>query len=193
MESCKEENNEPSLKNLSSRLHRLERENRWLKVGFFAILAIFLFVGAKEKEIFDVIQAKKIIVKDEHGEAVLTGSFLHFPMHSEKDFLGSYYGRLGLEVRGGAKNHTLVFLGEKISDMKPVPALRMFSEDGKSMAFLTMNHNGESSLLFRTNMMERVVLGETELKDTKTGSTIIRPSTSLVFIDEKGKVVWSAP
>ena len=39
----------------------------------------------------------------------------------------------------------------------------------------------------------RVTLGTTELKNQATGSTEIRAPSSLVLIDEEGKVVWSAP
>ena len=39
----------------------------------------------------------------------------------------------------------------------------------------------------------RVALGTTELKNQATGSTEIRAPSSLVLIDEDGKVVWSAP
>jgi len=37
------------------------------------------------------------------------------------------------------------------------------------------------------------VLGKTELKNNRTGSTEIRAPSSLVLFDEEGKVVWSAP
>ncbi|MCH7805435.1 MAG: hypothetical protein IH937_15310 [Acidobacteria bacterium] len=39
----------------------------------------------------------------------------------------------------------------------------------------------------------RAVLGSTELKITRTGSTEIRAPSSLVLFDEEGKVLWSAP
>jgi hypothetical protein len=37
------------------------------------------------------------------------------------------------------------------------------------------------------------VLGRTELTQTRTGGTEIRPAASLVLFDKDGKVTWSAP
>ena len=39
----------------------------------------------------------------------------------------------------------------------------------------------------------RIVIGKTELKNTKTGSTEIRSIGSIVIFDEKGKVIYSVP
>jgi hypothetical protein len=39
----------------------------------------------------------------------------------------------------------------------------------------------------------RAVLGNADLQDPRTGSTITRPLSSLVLFDKNGKVAWSAP
>lgn len=39
----------------------------------------------------------------------------------------------------------------------------------------------------------RAAIGYTELETTKTGSTQIRPTSSLVLFDKEGKVIWKAP
>jgi hypothetical protein len=185
--------NEVSLKSLSSRLQRVERENRWMKVGVFTVLSILVFLGAKGQDIPDVIHAKKIMVSSVLGKAELNPAGLFIYGADKGKSPNSYYGSGSLEIRSIDGNHTLIYLGEKLLGTSGVPSLRMFSPDGNSMASLVMNNKGESSLRFNTNGKERVVLGGTELKDDKTGSTIIRPPTSLVFINEKGKVIWSAP
>ena len=64
-------------------------------------------------------------------------------------------------------------LGEKIwfSFYKDQPHIQLFDKEGR----------------------KRAVLGTTDLKNMKTGSTEIRAPSSLVLFDEKGSVVWKAP
>ncbi|MDA2928493.1 hypothetical protein MYX84_00870 [Acidobacteria bacterium AH-259-O06] len=52
---------------------------------------------------------------------------------------------------------------------------------------------GSSIDLGEDILKSRAVIGSLELKNNRTGSTEIRPLSSLVLFDEKGKVVWSAP
>ena len=52
---------------------------------------------------------------------------------------------------------------------------------------------GPSLILYDQDGNVRAALGTTELKNTRTGSTEIRAPSSLVLLDEDGKVVWSAP
>jgi len=60
-------------------------------------------------------------------------------------------------------------------------------------AELSVSPEGASLVLSDKRLKERAVLGTTELKNTRTGSTEIRAPSSLVLFDEEGKVVWSAP
>jgi len=185
--------NELALEDISSRLRKVETENRWLKIFVLITLSGLVFIGAKGKDIREEIQTKQIRILGESHNVLLTEDGLFFlPKVMGGERFGTYYGPGALEIRT-MYAQTLIYLGEKWSNKKPVPALRMFSEDGKSTAFLTMGGDGDSSLRFRINGKERVILGKTELIDNKSGSEISRPPTSLVFFDENGKVVWSAP
>jgi len=55
------------------------------------------------------------------------------------------------------------------------------------------NRNEPSLNLYDEVGNLRAVLGTTELKHNRTGSTEIRATSSLVLFDEDGKVLWSAP
>jgi len=74
----------------------------------------------------------------------------------------------------------------------------MILSDGKSSTWITtssLDISNERPHLTLTDEESntRAVLGSTELKITRTGSTEIRAPSSLVLFDEEGNVVWSAP
>jgi len=67
-------------------------------------------------------------------------------------------------------------------DQQRITALFATDEDGNpSLKLLDLEGN------------IRVSIGATSLTDYQTGSTIIRPVSSLVLFDKEGRVVWSAP
>jgi len=57
---------------------------------------------------------------------------------------------------------------------------------------LTLFRNKPNLTLYESGD-ERAILGTTDLKNNRTGSTEIRAPASLVLFDEEGNVVWSAP
>jgi len=73
-------------------------------------------------------------------------------------------------------------------DADKKPSLELHSTDFRAVAVL-----GPSLELYDSTGDLRAVLGSTELKNNRTGSTEIRAPSSLVLFDEEGKVVWSAP
>jgi thioredoxin-related protein len=59
---------------------------------------------------------------------------------------------------------------------------------------LGIDSKGEPMLrLYDDIYKPRLEIGKTELKNTKTGSTEIRSTGSIVIYDEKGKVIYSVP
>jgi hypothetical protein len=59
---------------------------------------------------------------------------------------------------------------------------------------VTLDSDGIPSLELHDNKKNlRLVLGKIELKDTKTGSTEIRSTGSIVIFDEKGNVIYKVP
>ncbi|MFO7555658.1 MAG: hypothetical protein R6W88_10685 [Desulfobacterales bacterium] len=57
-----------------------------------------------------------------------------------------------------------------------------------------IDSNGEPMFqLFDDFNKPRLEIGKTELKKTKTGSTEIRSTGSIVIYDEKGKVIYRVP
>jgi len=62
-------------------------------------------------------------------------------------------------------------------------------EEGLSLRLL----RNKPTLTLSDSGDTRAIIGTTELKNNRTGSTEIRAPSSLVLFDEDGDVVWSAP
>lgn len=71
-------------------------------------------------------------------------------------------------------------------------SLSIFNQGSHGM-LLKSDDNGVRIELRDKDGNTRLVIGRTELKNTKTGSTEIRATGSIVIFDEKGKVVYSVP
>jgi hypothetical protein len=63
--------------------------------------------------------------------------------------------------------------------------------DSKAEFGLSPNGDPKLSLYEKGNL--RAVLGTTELQTTRTGQTVKRPASSLVFFDKEEKVLWQVP
>ena len=74
------------------------------------------------------------------------------------------------------------------------PSIALMDGRMKNRAVLGLWEDGEPylTLLDRSGQV-RATLGSTILRDSLTGSSIRRPSSSLVLFDEDGKIIWSAP
>ena len=131
METNNMKNEGIAIEEISSRLRKVETENRWLKIFVLVTLSGLVFIGAKGKDIQDEIQTKKIRILGESHNVLLTEDGLFFlPKVIDGERIGTYYGPGALEIRT-MYAQTLIYMGEKRSNDKPVPAIRMFSEDGK--------------------------------------------------------------
>lgn len=74
------------------------------------------------------------------------------------------------------------------------PTLILMDSAMKNRALLGLRKDGEPYLtLLDKNGQIRATLGSIELKNPLTGSREKRPSSSLVFFDEDGKIIWCAP
>jgi len=74
------------------------------------------------------------------------------------------------------------------------PGLALCGKDGQGGAVLHMSPDGSTRLyLLDKDQHLRALLGSTELTMPLTGSTEVRPESSLVLFDKDGKVIWSAP
>ena len=71
-------------------------------------------------------------------------------------------------------------------------SLSIFNQGSHGM-LLKSDDNGVRIELRDKDGNTRLVIGRTELKNTKTGSTEIRSIGSIVIFNEKGKVVYSVP
>ena len=72
--------------------------------------------------------------------------------------------------------------------------LMLFNGESYEEIILGFDADKKPSLeLYDSTGALRAVLGSTELKNARTGSTEIRAPSSLVLFNEEGNVVWSAP
>jgi len=85
-------------------------------------------------------------------------------------------------------------------DRKSGVGLGLTTED--SLPFMAFYKNGRSNvflnaspclILYDNNQKKRTELGVTKIKSEATGSTDIRPPSSLVLYDEHENVIWVAP
>lgn len=74
-------------------------------------------------------------------------------------------------------------------------AMMAIVEQDSSMMNVVVDESGPSLSMFDSGQKRRIraVLGTTELKNYRTGSTETRAPSSLVLFDEEGNVTWSAP
>ena len=74
------------------------------------------------------------------------------------------------------------------------PMLGLRDEKGDGRAVLIVLPDGRPLLgLYDENGKSRAALGATDLRDTRTGTAVKRPESSLVLFDPEGKIMWSAP
>ena len=74
------------------------------------------------------------------------------------------------------------------------PTLILWRDGHKLGAELVLNEDGSPSLVLYDGAERlRAALGHVQLKEKRTGDILQRTASSLVFFDENGKAIWSAP
>ena len=162
---------DPTLEVLAQRVARLERQNRVLKLGAIAIVAVVaaaLWIGAATKS--QTVEAERFVVRDGRGtvRGELTGAQLSFfdQKHLPVAVMGSWRlgGKLSLsEISGEGK--TLIRRGEFTGT-----DLSFFNQDDVRMVSLNATE----------------VSGNLWLNSTTWGKWMVQPSDGLIVVDSKG-------
>ncbi len=194
---------EPTLPDLTHRLDRLERENRWLKRGGLVALVVlagaFMMGQAAPEKIPLVLKAHSFQVVDQAGKlrARLGVGADGAPRLLLYDKAGKLRGMLGVRPNGASH---LFFSGPDgklragLVVIDGVPRLDLHDETGEIRARLSLRADGSPSLLLFDNGGNiRAALGHVEVEARRTGTVEQRDASSVVLFDTGGKVIWKAP
>lgn len=145
----------------------------------------------EDLELKKVIVASEIHLVDEHGKA-------RWVLALSKDGEPSvtFVNKDGwAPMAMGVNRHGFPFFNMVLQPRKGGgPSIALMDSRMKNRAVLGLWEDGEPylTLLDRSGQV-RATLGSTILRDSLTGSSVRRPSSSLVLFDEDGKIIWSAP
>jgi len=180
--------------------HLVDKSNRiWAKLTaedpLFAKMGKTIINGAYFVMYGAQVDESGVIKRDKDGKAVpdsktkITFNTCIYPIISVTDSKYDSFASLSASptkpyLRMGIKQIGYVNLDGGIN-----PSLTFAEEDNWIRTYL-----GNTGLKFSDeNHLTRAVLGSTELKNTRTGSIEKRPISSLVLINDDGKVIWSSP
>jgi hypothetical protein len=157
------------LEALQRRVAGLERQNRWMKRGGYAIVLVFasLFVIGRLRPPLRTLEAQRFVLRSAKGE-----------VRAELTTLDGDYPRLRLQSPNGEKETELSPLGVSVSD---------HGLSGK----LPLAHLGNLGIYFTDTQ------GRTVMELGGAGANIhtqqLAPVPEITIFDEKGKSIWHAP
>lgn len=181
---------ELSLDRLKQQIDRLEQGNwRWkcLTLIFLIIIGSVVLMGQVLRKT-TVVEAEKFVLRDSSGN-----------MRAEFTTSGGVGPALFLYHKGEHPDNPPHAIDLQVFDHQPLagPAMTRIGlrdSKGQMLAKLEVSSGGQVALTLRDERFkERVVLGYVALQRTRTGSTELRPPSSLVLLDKDGKVIWEAP
>jgi hypothetical protein len=155
---------------LSTRVTKLEKENRRLRTGF-AVAGLFL-VGvvtlgqSRAKNTADAVEAQRFVLRSANGE-----------VRAELSTLDGDFPRLSLRSPNGEKEVDLNPLGISVMDHHGQPEK------------LPLAHFGNTGIYF-TDARGRKVM---ELGGAGTSSPQLEPLPEIVIFNERGQAIWRAP
>jgi hypothetical protein len=171
---------EPTTERITQRLDRLERENRWWRVGAVGLL-LLVTVGAG-RNVTDEIRAKRFTVIDQSGTK-----------RAELAMWGPGEPRLALFDARGIERASLALWLNGAPDL----ILRDRHEGAPRLLLGLTTDKDEPRLRLQDGLAEgrrlRAVVGHIELDAPSSGATVRLPASSVVLFDNNGKVVWKAP
>jgi hypothetical protein len=189
------------VREISERLALVERSMRRYRAALTAVTVIAVagfagpsLVGAAKTPA--EIQAKRFAVVDDNGSVRailgnvgdLSGIFLYDKTEKTRAELavGVGYTHLYLFDDAGKNRAALGYGGDKA-------ILFLTDHAGKPRAVLDTSDDDTSLFLADKAGNNRAALGNFDLQSTATGSTEHRASSSLVLLNEQGRVLWEAP
>ena len=179
--------------NLSERVAKLERENRWMKVGLVGLIAALVFVGFTSQD-SAVLEANRFVLVDstgtqrgewtfnEQGPMLRVGSVSSgapYSVITPKRFVN--FGSIDpLELA--------IMQGDYIQIQQGVGRQIRLQASPKD----TIGRLGPR-LEISSPSSGKSILGRVQLETESTGSVEMRPASSLVLFNESENVIWKAP
>ncbi|MCZ6624409.1 MAG: hypothetical protein O7B35_09320 [Deltaproteobacteria bacterium] len=161
------------------------------------IAAVVLMGQARPNKVAKVIEAEKFVLRDANGKA--------------RAELGVYErGVARLTFKGKDGNSSLVLSVDNeleisglvidqgnynISILSTIGSgfLSVSDKEFGEIVTLSVSKDSTSFIINDTSRNTRLVLGNTSLETTDTGTKTRTAESSLVLFDKKGKVIWKAP
>jgi len=197
---------EPTLDTLTKRLDRMERENRWWRVAGGAVLAVLVATAASPApKVADKILAREFILADDTGVArARLGLTFGKPELAFDDDPRALVAQSGtpIEPRMSLSDDMLAFAGKNRTlrlklgvyrQIDDLPVLVLHDERGRARIDLSVFQGGPSLIIQDDNRRARAILGYVGAEHLARGVGEHRPSSSLVLLDDEGKLIWKAP
>jgi hypothetical protein len=151
---------------LEARVSMLEKQNRWLRVGWLiACLTVVCVLTLGQSKAGNTIEAERFVLKNAKGES-----------RADLTLLDGEYPRLSLRSPDGEKVTELSPLGVSVFD-------KVMSEK------LPLTHFGNTGLYFR-DKEGRVMM---ELGGASTSAPQLAPIPEITIFNDKGQPIWHAP
>jgi len=201
---------DPDIQVLTQRLDRLERQNRLLRCGAFAALALVaaaVWIGAAAKG--RTIEAERFVLRDAQGK--VRAELLTDPVFGPRLRLSQANGRVRMEL--ALKGTTGPYLSlrdangndrAQLDAFSGNPGLTLYDSNAKSRVQIDLSENGAPAIrYYDQDHKRRAALEETEsgldftLRDAEERERVILAAPAsgpyLRLQDTEGRAVWSAP
>jgi hypothetical protein len=182
--------NERSLDTLKQRLDQLEQGNWcWKCLVFIFLLTIgsVVFMGQIPRKPA-VLESEKFILRDSSGN-----------MRAQLTMSAGGGPALFLYHKGERPENPPHAIDLQVFDQDPrvgsaMTRIGLRDGEGQMLAKLEVSSGGQVALTLRDEQFrDRAVVGSVALQQTRTGSTEMRPPSSLVLFDTEGRVMWKVP
>lgn len=184
------------LRAIIERLNRLERQNRRLKWGCFAVLGALstIIVMGQAAPSPRIIEAQKFVLKDANGSirgwlgVIGKGSELTLGNTNAQPMMGLMVSTDASDLHFFGSHNSGMTLGVNSSD----PSISMVGGDGRGEAGITIAKDGPG-LTLQDGKGFSTVVGSTQVESPGVGGLQNTSAASIVLFGKDRKVIWKAP
>jgi hypothetical protein len=186
----------PELQTILERIGELEAQNRRLRRGGIAVLALLsaVILMGQAAPSPRVVEAQRFVLKDREGN--VRGWMGTIGKGSELS-LGNVNAQPMMRRIASTDSSDLHFFGSRKSGVtlsvdSGDPALSMIGADGEGGAGISLGKDGPS-LTLEDSKGFSTVLGSTQLQNAANNESQHTSAASLVLLDKDKKVMWRTP
>jgi hypothetical protein len=186
----------PDLNDILERIGKLEAQNRGLKRGAVAILALFsafIFIGQAAPSP-RAVEAQRFILKDSDGN--VRGWLGTIGKGSELS-LGNVNAQPMMRLIVSTDSSDLHFFGSRKSGMNlgldsGNPDISLMGAEGNGGVRISFGENGPALTLEDAKGFS-TVLGSAQLEKPANGGVRHKAAASIVLLDQNKNVIWQTP